>query len=109
MAGKVWSSFHEICTDSNLFEKWEMYLAKYTHTTVNGDVARFALQLLMDRAVKAIIRNKATSTRAAASHTRLVVLSNCEKSAIRYMAGYVIIKLKKKFLKLSTNDQKTNY
>lgn len=60
--------------------------------------SQLTLQLLMDRVLKQMLKNKAAATEN--QHSAAVLpLTIREKSAIRYMAGYVAVKLLKKYRK----------
>lgn len=54
-----------------------------------------ALQLLMDRVLKKMLQNKANATKPTRGVGDVAPLTVREKSAIRYMAGYVAVKLLK--------------
>lgn len=96
MMGKVWSSYHRFRFDPRVATKW----MKLLDSLRTGEVeeAELACQLLMDRSLKKLIANHEEATRVNAA-TFMGVLTMRERNAIRYMAGYVVMKLKKKFVK----------
>ena len=64
--------------------------------------SQLALQLLMDRVLKKMLKNKADAVELPNS-SEVIPLIIREKSAIRYMAGYVAVKLR--YEKPSTHPQ----
>ena len=58
--------------------------------------SQLALQLLMDRVLKKMLKNKADAIEQPSS-SEVVPLTIREKSAICYMAGYVAVKLLKRY------------
>ena len=65
--------------------------------------SQLALQLLMDRALKKLIKKRANAMEDFFTH--LAPLTMREKSAIRYMTGHIAIKLLKRYRKPSKHKQ----
>ena len=66
--------------------------------------SQLALQLLMDMVLKKMLKNKADPIEQPCS-SQVIPLNTREKSAIRYMAGYVAIQLLKRYEKPLTHPQ----
>ena len=68
--------------------------------------SQLALQLLMDRVFKKMIKKRANAMEHLCTHSNaLAPLTMGEKSAIRYVTGCVAIKLLKRYRKLSKREQ----
>ena len=100
MMGKVWSSYHRFRFDAQVATKW----TKLLDCLRIGEVeeADLACQLLLDRSLKRLIANHKKAIQKTVSGVS--VLTMRERNAIRYMVGYVIVKLKKKFGKKAASS-----
>jgi len=65
--------------------------------SIEGNEAHLTLQLLIDRLLKQLINQQAKLA------TQIIHISVREQNAIRYMAGYVAINLKKEVQQHSSN------
>ena len=65
----------------------------------------FTLQLILDRALKKMLRNEAESMHTTTSTAVAQELTQVESNAIRYMAGYVAVKLLKKYRRTYKNEK----
>ena len=98
--GCMWSSFHKVRNNDAVSRVWSTFI-----TTIKAPEAcclesHLALQLLMDRVLKKMIENKAKAVKQLSS-VAVAPLTIREKSAMRYMAGYVAVKLLKRYKKPS--------
>jgi len=90
--GTMWKTFHQLRNSEHIRVLWENFI---TVTNCVSIEVHLALQLLLDRILKAILRNLAKSL--AATSVAESPLTQREKNAIRYMAGYVAVALMKKY------------
>ena len=95
--GKVWSNFHKLRFDPKIQALWVSYQAAITTPPSLQGEGKLLLQLLLDRILKRLIADEATECSTAAVPERHVCLSSQEQNVVRYMAGYVVRKMKKKF------------
>ena len=95
--GKLWSNFHKLRFDPEIQALWVSYQAAITTPPSLQDEGKLLLQLLLDRILKRLIADEATECSTAAVPERHVCLSSREQNVVRYMAGYVVRKMKKKF------------
>ncbi len=70
---------------------WNAFIIRYN---INLDESRLLLQLLMDRLLKAFIKNEG---KRAPSTCDAPPLNQMEQNAVMYMAGYVAASLLKKY------------
>lgn len=100
--GCIWRAFHELRNNGEVRESWNTFMSMAIIPKRLQKETQFALQLIMDRILKKMLENKANAIE---SHKTVAVtpLTMQERSAIRYMAGYVAVKLLKRYKKPSTN------
>ena len=103
--GKVWGQFHKIRFDSTLHHQWTTYLTAVDVPPPLKIGASLTLQLLLDRLFKRLINILAVDSKAIVHLDQEVTLTPREQNAIRYMGGYVAVKLKKKFWKKTKNPE----
>lgn len=105
---KLWKHFHKIRFSLEIQRSWENLLTTLQFSTSVKVETNLALQLLLDRLMKAIISRAtaaASSTSSTPSSTSTPssqapqVLTMRERNVVRYIAGYVVMKLRKKHLK----------
>ena len=107
--GHMWSAFHKCRCDPNLHKLWSTFIECSLPAHVHCQETQLVLQLLLDRIMKKLLENKAKETKTLDDPEPPQPLSSPERNAIRYMAGYVAIKLLKKFRnQLSTPNLKSN-
>ena len=92
MQGCVWSSFHKLRNSDGINQCWTVTVLKAPEPCQLE--SQLALQLLIDRVLKKMLKNKADAIEQP-SKSKVVPLTIREKSAICYMAGYVAVKLLK--------------
>jgi len=104
--GCVWSSFHEVRNSVALNRVWSSFMTELKAPEPCRVESHLTLQLLVDRVFKKMLKNKADAVEQLENTASDVApLTVREKSAIRYMAGYVGVKLLKRYEKPSTNPQ----
>lgn len=110
---KLWKHFHKIRFSLEIQRSWENLLTTLQFSTSVKVETDLALQLLLDRLMKAIISRAtaaASSTSSTPSSTSTPspqapqVLTMRERNLVRYIAGYVVMKLRKKHLKKNKMD-----
>ena len=101
-AGCVWSSFHKLRNSDGINQVWTAFMTVLKAPEPCQVESQLALQLLMDWVLKKMLKNKADAIEQPSS-SEVVPLTIREKSAIRYMAGYVAVKLLKQYEKPSTH------
>ena len=87
----VWKAFHAMRTSDEMSSIWNAFV---THNSIAHDESQLLLQLLMDRLLKALIKNEG---RRVPSTSNTPTLNQREQNAVRYMAGYVAVALLKKY------------
>ena len=102
--GCVWSAFHVLRNSTEIKERWCTFMRMAKIPEPLQIECQFALQLVMDRILKKMLTNKVNVL----EHPEAVAMTQLtmqERSAIRYMAGYVAIKLLKRYSKPSAHPQ----
>ena len=96
----IWAIFHQIRGNEQIAGKWRSFIATIPSSSGVQESA-LCLQLIFDRMLKGLISSKAEACTAppttAASGGRPIDMM--ESNTIRYMAGYIAVKLLKKFKK----------
>lgn len=101
--GAVWSAFHNLRGKPEIIEAWQTFILSSIPVDHRQE-HQLALQVIMDRILKQILKNRAEAARPKQSTLDLSrPLTLCESNAIRYMAGYVAVKLLKKYQRKSKN------
>ena len=97
----IMGQFHKIRFDLTLYHQWTTYLAAVDVPPPLMIESSLTLQLLLDRLFKRLINILSIDSKPTAhlNHDQEVMLTPREQNAIRYMAGYVAVKLKKKYWK----------
>ena len=98
VVGKVWAVFHKFRFSEALLETRSSFLCAVKAPLPLQAEAQLTLQLLVDRLFKHLITITAAETDCKYNVQKVqnVHLTLREQYAIRYMAGYVAVKLKKK-------------
>jgi len=88
--GELWAKFHRLRLHPVILSSWEQFVKD---ASIKGDEVHLTLQLVIDRLLKQLINQQAkvTTQKSFTSHQ----LTVREQNTIRYMAGYVVIKLKR--------------
>lgn len=98
----VWSAFYRLRERKDILQAWTKFIE------ANIPVAhriehQLALQVILDRVLKKLIANKSVAVAPATEQHTVQSLTYCESNAVRYMAGYVAVKLLKRYRKGSRN------
>ena len=97
----IWSAFHQLRQDVQIVKFWKEFIAKKVPQSYQQEPL-LALQLLLDRMLKMFIQNKAKghchSSSSSGSDRPLTAI---ESNAVRYMGGYVVVSLLRKYNKLT--------
>ena len=100
--GSLWTSFHKLRNGDDVKHLWHMFVSSLEATTFNE--SELALQLLLDAILKRMLSNKADA-KTRCQPTQIANLTIREKSAIRYMSGYVAFSLWKKYRKSPKSEK----
>lgn len=101
----IWSTFHSLRTSKQLQDKWDSFTATHVPVTYHQEPQLF-LQLVIDRMLKKIIKNKAEGGALKVADVKSSAqITDFQSNAIRYMAGYIAVKLLKKYRKQSKNPK----
>ena len=93
----VWSTFHQLCGSQQIKQGWEMFISAHFSESHRKE-PELALQLLLDRVLKRLLWNKADTTSQCSGSSQVDSvrpLMAMESNAVRYMSGYVAVKLLK--------------
>ncbi len=103
--GKIWTEFHRTRCSPETKRIWEHLISEIPEA--HFEQHQLAMQLLLDRILKQLIKSKADKKLYGLSSTQANVqtqpLTTLESNAVRYMAGYVAVSLLKKYRKPSKN------
>jgi len=91
----MWGEFHCLRLYPDLFSSWDEMLKV---ASIKGNEAHLTLQLLIDQLLKQLVNQQAKLA------TQIIHISVREQNATRYMAGYAVIKLKKKYKQYSSKS-----
>lgn len=100
--GAVWSAFHQLRGKQALLQAWTGFVEPIAPRTCSEvSSTTLALQVILNRIVKKMISNQAASmlTSGASKEQAIKPLTFSEVNTVRYMAGYVVIKLLKRYRK----------
>ena len=97
--GNMWSAFHQLRSSSEIHKVWCRFIARSIPSHVHCEESQLVLQLLMDRILKKLLENQAKAVKKYESSEPVRPLTSLESNAVRYMAGYVAIKLLKRYQK----------
>ena len=97
----IWASFHQLRCKVEIKQGWNKFLLKSSGCP---RVAHLALLLVLDRILKQILADQAHRVRRT-QVTTVTKLTPMESNAVRYMAGYVALKLLKQFKKPTQNPR----
>ena len=102
----MWSKFHHLRSSPELIEAWRAFMQLQDGLECSSREAHLTLQILLDRILKKIIHNlgEAASNKKKREAKPSQKITAMESNAIRYMAGFVAVKLLK-FKKPSKNPK----
>ena len=96
----VWKSFHKLRFSREICESWQNLLASLDGATpILVSEENLLCQMLLDRLMKSnqVDQLHNDSPSASSQQPTTLALSSREKNAVRYIAGYIIRKLKDKY------------
>lgn len=105
VVGKLWSSYHKARFSKKIRAVWESLISTVPMSSELAGESELALQLVIDRTMKLLINEVSKSALPSAATHAVAALSEREKNGIRYMAGYVVLKLVKKFTRTCTSEK----
>lgn len=103
----IWSAFHKLRCDHQVKETWSTFVSKHI-ATAHQKESQVTLQLLLDRVLKQLLKNKASARKRStkmAESSAIKPLTAMEGNAVRYMAGFVAVRLLRKYKKPTKNAQ----
>ena len=103
--GSMWSAFHQLRSSSEIQRVWCRFVARSIPPNVNCEESQLVLQLLLDRILKKLLENQAKASKKYEISDYVRPLTSLECNAVRYMAGYVAIKLLKKYQKPTKHQE----
>ena len=95
---QVWRNFHVHRLSPTITSGWQSCLDTLQVSQAASDVSDLTLQLVLKRLMHAVVKQMTTSPSTSIRCTPHC-LTNREGNAVRYMAGYVVMKLRKKYRK----------
>ena len=101
--GAVWSAFHALRLRQDILREWTTFITANNISSVHNQDHEMALQVLLDRMLKHIMAKQAMAATAVDCAKEVSPLTFCESNAVRYMAGYVAVKLLRKYRRGSRN------
>ena len=104
--GCMWNAFHKLRNSDDMKRVWSTFVAAMEVPQPCCTESQLAMQLMMDRVLKKMIEKRANAMEHLCTHRNaLAPLTMRERSAIRYMAGFVAIKLLKRYREPSKHEQ----
>ena len=99
----VWTAFQRIRNGEEILGAWKAFMEK---SNLQAEEVDFTVQLFLDRAIKKMLSNIAdcmlTTTQLTSNEEAMTPL---QSNAVRYMAGYVSIKLLKRYRRTYKNKK----
>jgi hypothetical protein len=103
-ADKMWSMFHKLRLSEDMLQKWNIFIRRSSTTSSLQKYGRQSLQVTLDRGFKHLIAERNSTAKATNSKTTDEnIISEREENVVRYMSGYVAVKLLKKYRKGNAN------
>jgi hypothetical protein len=93
--GAVWSAFHKLRLEQDIQHAWKSFVTTDLPSSSHNE-CELTFQILLDRLLKKIISDKANLIKKPTISSARP-LTYVESNGIRYMAGYVAVKLLKKY------------
>ena len=100
----VWSSFHKLRCSRHIVEQWNSFVTSNI-APEESEASHLGIQMLMDRMMKLLIKSQVEEASERSSMTSCQPINEMESNAIRYMAGYVAVKLLKKYRKAAKHPR----
>ncbi len=98
----VWTAFQRMRNGEEIMGEWKKYIEA---SSPQAEEADFTLQLILDRGLKKMLSNAAESMNTTTEVASNQALTQVQSNAIRYMAGYVAVKLLKKYRHTYKNEK----
>ena len=98
---QVWRNFHVARLSPGILSMWQSYLNVLRVSKSALSVSDLTLQLVLKQVMHTIVK-QLTSTPSESASTSPQPLTDREENVVRYMAGYVIVKLKKRYRKYAS-------
>ena len=99
ITSEIWKRYHELRCRKDVTCTWSSYLSALNVPDECLEESELTLQLLMDRIIEKLLERKANSQASNTITPPSVPLRIGEENAIRYMAGYVAVKLFRRYKK----------
>ena len=106
--GKVWKNFHKLRFNSEVHHSWQNLLTSIQAPPPLLNEAELLCQLLLDRLLKSFISEEISQLQSPSlppPHKSTTDLNIREKNIIRYIAGYIIRKLKNRYKNIKTKNE----
>lgn len=100
--GAVWSAFHQMRTREDILHAWNVFVLSNIPISHRKE-SKFTLQIILDRMLKKMIKNKALHLEGCSYGEAVRPMTCNESNATRYMAGYIAVKLMRKYKKHTKN------
>lgn len=100
---KIWSSFHVARFDETLIKSWDTHIMSLKLPEVLQCHTSIAFQIIFDRLMKSLIKERKKDVATSMEAKDVAILGHREKNVIHYMAGFVAVRLMKKYSKRCTN------
>ena len=97
----IWTNFHHVRQSGCLCEHWDGVVTRAVPQKMEDD-SHLCLQLLLDVLMKELISRKA---RPSAACLATPTINHHEENAVRYMAGYVAVKLTRRYSRKTRNNE----
>ena len=92
----VWAAFHRMWERKNISDRWSSFM---TNLPSPVEETSLGLQLILDRLLRNTIQNQAAQPGNVSTAAVARPLDKLEINVIHYMAGYIAVKLLKKYRK----------
>ena len=102
---RMWSTYHKLRTSEDLRKKWSTYFQSSSAPANLKEYSLQTLQVLLDRALRYILSKRNTAGAKLKTESNNCDVSVREENVVRYMSGYVAVKLLKKYRKGSGHSK----
>lgn len=100
----VWSTFHKLRRSKHVTDQWNSFVTSHLPSEESAEESHLGMQMLLDRMLKQLIKSEIGAPEVSTVICQ-PALDVMESNAVRYMAGYIAIKLLKKFRKATKNPR----
>ena len=100
--GAVWTAFHRLRSRVDVSHAWSAFIATNVPASHQNE-PELAMQMILDRGLKKMISNISEGARLPPQTSSVKPLTTKETNAVRYMAGYVAVKLLKRYRRTYKN------